>query len=205
MSVRVATDFRCAACWLAVEPTRALESKLGRSFTWLPFPAVASTRPRIDVSRADRSARHFELRSEYLANDLRRYAASRGLEVGETFRAIDVTAASLGLLWIGRKAPALAGEYVARLFEDIWSRGIEPDLALVGRRLGPASSGFHAFAGGPGPHELAATRDELAAAGLWDVPGWLTGGEVFLGRQHLPMVEWFATAEEEAAAAIRRR
>jgi hypothetical protein len=46
---------------------------------------------------------------------------------------------------------------------------------------------------------------QLASDGLWTVPGYLVGGEVFIGRQHLPMVEWIATEASEATAAIGRR
>jgi 2-hydroxychromene-2-carboxylate isomerase len=36
-------------------------------------------------------------------------------------------------------------------------------------------------------------RAELEAAAVWNVPAFLVGGELFIGRKHLPMVEWLAT------------
>jgi 2-hydroxychromene-2-carboxylate isomerase len=203
--VRVAIDFGCAASWLAVEPTRALERRLATTFEWLPFPTVVSTLPRVKVTGGDRSARHFMLRFQYIADDLRRYAASRGLEIDEVVRNVETEAASLGLLWIGRQRPDLAGDYVAQIFDRIWRENAAPDLAFVEHALGPTSSGFRAYADDAGPLDLDATRQALASEGLWNVPGYLAGGEIFIGRQHLPMVEWFATAEHEAAAAIGQR
>lgn len=213
MSVRVAIDFNCAASWLAVEPTRALESRLGTAFEWLPFPsaakppapAVASTQPRVEQTHTERSARHSMLRSQYLADEIRRYAAARGLEVGEIYRSKDTTLASLGLLWMGRQDPTDAGEYVSRIFDLLWREDAEANRDLVEAALGKAAPGFAQYAAGAGEVELAATREGLAEEGLWNVPGYLTGGEVFIGRQHLPIVEWFATSEEAAAASIRRR
>ena len=38
-----------------------------------------------------------------------------------------------------------------------------------------------------------ADEHELAALGVWNVPAFLSHGEVFIGRQHLPMIEWLAT------------
>jgi 2-hydroxychromene-2-carboxylate isomerase len=203
--VRLAIDFNCAASWLAVEPTRALEQRLGAAFDWLPFPTVASSAPRVKLTGGERSARHFMLRFQYVADELRRYAASRGMRIEETVRSVDTTTASFGLLWIGRRSPALAGEYAARVFDRIWRENAEPDLAFVERTLGAAAAGFRDYAAGPGPRDLDTTREQLASEGLWNVPGYLAGGEIFIGRQHLPMVEWIATAEQEATAAIGQK
>lgn len=203
--VRVAIDFNCAASFLAVEPTRALEGRLGVPFEWLAFPSVARTMPAVKVTGGERSARHFMHRFQYVADELRRYAASRGVEIGETLRSLDTTAASLGLIWIGRRSPSRAGEYAARIFDCIWRENAEPDLDLVRRTLGPAEPEFVEFARGAGGAELNAVRDELSSEGLWTVPGYLVGGEVFIGRQHLPMVEWLATSEDAALSAINRK
>jgi 2-hydroxychromene-2-carboxylate isomerase len=192
--VRVAIDFSCPASYLAVAPTRALESRLGVEFEWLPFPAVARTRPNVVVSDDDRGARHLRVRAEYLANDLRRYAASRGLDLGDVHRSTDATAASLGLLWLHRRIPADAGEYVARVFDRIWRENTEPDLDFVEKCLGSGARGFREYATGDGPRDLEATREQLSSEGVWNVPAYLVGGELFIGRQHLPVVEWLATA-----------
>ncbi len=195
--VRVAVDFNCAASCLAVAPTRALESRLGAAFEWLPFPAVASTRPRMAVSNGDRSARHLRMRAEYVASELRRYGASRGLEIDDAHRSTDVTAASLGLLWLRARSPAVAGEYVARVFDRIWRENVEADLDFVEKCLGPDAEGFRTYVTGDGPRELDASREQLSSEGVWNVPAYLAGGELFIGRQHLPMVEWIATTQPQ--------
>ncbi|HXC53298.1 MAG TPA: DsbA family protein [Candidatus Limnocylindrales bacterium] len=193
--VRVAIDFNCAASYLAVAPTRALESRLGAMFEWLPFPAVASTRPRMTVSNDDRSARHLRMRAEYVASELRRYAASRGLAIDDAHRSTDATAASLGLLWLRRRSRERAGEYVERVFDRIWRENAEADVDFVEKCLGPDADGFRAYVTGDGPRELDASREQLSSEGVWNVPAYLAGGELFIGRQHLPMVEWLATTQ----------
>jgi len=198
--VRVAIDFNCAASYLAVAPTRALESRLHDVFQWLPFPAVTRTRPRIAVSDDDRSLRHFRMRSEYVDNELRRYAASRGLDLGEVRRSTDITCASLGLFWLGRHHAAAAGEYATAVFDRIRRDNAEADLDFVVKRLGNAAPAFREYVADDGPRDLEATRQQLASEGVWNVPAYLVGGELFLGRQHLPMVERLAMENRELAS-----
>jgi 2-hydroxychromene-2-carboxylate isomerase len=192
--VRVAVDFNCPASYLAVAPTRALEARLDTSFEWLPFAPVAKSRPRVVLSSDDRGARHSRMRAEYVANDLRRYAASRGLDLGEGSRSGDTTAASLGLLWLGSNAPAFAGEYVMRVFDRIWREGNDAGQAFVESCPGFDAQAFRRYVAAEGPAQLEATRVQLAAEHVWNVPAYLVGGELFIGRQHLPMVERLAAS-----------
>jgi 2-hydroxychromene-2-carboxylate isomerase len=80
------------------------------------------------------------------------------------------------------------------VFELEWQRGA--DLAKAEtidgalREAGLAPADFRAFGAADGPSRLAALREELDGLGLYTVPAYLVGGEPFLGRQHLPMVEW---------------
>lgn len=192
--VRVAIDFKSPASYLAIAPARALESRLGRPFQWLPLDVPAL--PFHPKARdEDRGARHRRLRAEYLANDLRRYAASRGLELGDPYRKPDTTHAALGLVWLGRRAPALAGDFVTRAFDRIWRDNAPADLAFVEQSLGGEAAGFRAWAAGEGPKELAALREELGPVAMWSTPTFLVAGDAFIGRAHLPMVEWLATGK----------
>ncbi|HEY2775395.1 MAG TPA: DsbA family protein [Candidatus Binatia bacterium] len=190
MTVRVAIDFGCAASYLAIAPTRALQARLEVAFDWLPFPRVTTSRPRVAVPGGDRSARHFRMRSEYRANDLRRYAQSRGLDLGDADRSVDTATASLGLLWQRRFVPSDAGEYVARVFDRIWRENADPGLVFVEECLGASAAGFREYVKDEGPREAEAIREQLASEGVWNVPAYLVGGELFIGRQHLPAVEF---------------
>jgi 2-hydroxychromene-2-carboxylate isomerase len=55
-----------------------------------------------------------------------------------------------------------------------------------------------AYVADDGPHELESVHVELAGAGVWNAPAYLVGGELFIGRQHLPMVEWLARGRPDA-------
>jgi 2-hydroxychromene-2-carboxylate isomerase len=190
--IRVAIDFKSPAAYLAIASTRALEARLGRAFDWLPVSVPPLNRPKPPAAGEDRGARHRRIRAEYRANDLRRYAAARGLDLGDIYRETDTTAASLGLLWLCRQAPALAGDYVTRVLDRIWREHAEADLAFVEQSLAERANGFRVYAAGDGTGELESIRAKLAADGVFDTPAYLLAGDVFIGRQHLPMVEWLA-------------
>ncbi len=193
-SIAVCIDWKSPQAWLALEPTRALEARLGRAFDWRPFVVPALTPPAPARPDEDRGTRHRRLRAEYLARDLARYAAARGLTLGNPYRNPNIKLAALGLLWLRQRAPGRAGKYVARVFDLHWCRGADvADSAVIDAALGDDARGFRDYATGPGPDELAAHQRELVEAGVWSVPAYVVEGEVFLGRQHLPMVEWLAT------------
>jgi 2-hydroxychromene-2-carboxylate isomerase len=83
------------------------------------------------------------------------------------------------------------------MFELVFVRGGDPAAPRVVEQavaeLGGDAGAFREYAAREGRAELAELQRELAAAGLFSVPAYLTGGEVFLGRQHLPMLEWLLT------------
>jgi len=190
--IRVAIDFKSPTSYLAIAPSRALETRLGRTFDWLPVSVPALARPKPAAASEDRGARHRRIRAAYVANDLRRYAAARGLELGDVHREPDTTAASLGLLWLRRQASARVSDYVDRVFDRVWRENADADVGFVVEALAEEADGFRAYAAGDGPHELEAVRAGLADAGVWNTPAYLVADDLFIGRQHLPMVEWLA-------------
>jgi 2-hydroxychromene-2-carboxylate isomerase len=190
--ITVCIDFKSPQAYLAIAPTRALEAKLGIAFDWRPLivPALPKHEPS---ANEDRGARHKRMRAEYLARDLERYAAARGLRLSDPYRNPDTTAASLGLLWLRRKSPEAAAGYVERMFERLWQEDANiADPALVEAELGSLADGFARYAQGEGPEELSRSQRELLEAGAWNAPAYLAFGEVFIGRAHLPRLEWLA-------------
>jgi 2-hydroxychromene-2-carboxylate isomerase len=190
--IRVAIDFKSPTSYLAIAPSRALETRLGLAFDWLPVSVPALARPKSQAASEDRGVRHRRIRAAYVANDLRRYAAARGLELGDVYREPDTTAASLGLLWLRRQAPTRASEYVGRVFDRVWRANADADVGFIEETLAEEADGFRAYAAGDGPRELESVRAELADTGVWNTPAYLVAGDLFIGRQHLPMVEWLA-------------
>ena len=55
------------------------------------------------------------------------------------------------------------------------------------------------WAGDAGPAAAASLDAELRGFGLFQVPAYVVDGEVFYGRQHLPMIEWILNSRSGSA------
>ena len=190
----VCVDFKNPHAYLGVAPTRALEARLRLDADWLPLMLPPLAPPRPARADDDRGTRHRRIRAEYFAADLERYAASRGLTLGNIYRTPDCTAAALGLLWTRQAAAERVGRYVEAVFERLWVQdGDIEGVAVVDGILADMhipKSGFVTWAHRSGPEQLALLQAALQSAGLFNVPAYVVGDDVFYGRQHLPMVEW---------------
>jgi 2-hydroxychromene-2-carboxylate isomerase len=144
------------------------------------------------TSEDDRGARHRRFRADYLELDIVRYAADRGLALGGLHRRKDSTLAAIGLLWAQGQGPSLARSYVERVFQRYWQEGLdledERSIRALLTEIGAPVSGFEAFAEGDGRTDLARIQSELRARGVFEVPTYLLNDDIFLGRQHLPLV-----------------
>jgi 2-hydroxychromene-2-carboxylate isomerase len=198
--VTVCIDFKNPLALLAIGATRELEARLGTLFDWRPVDVPGLPAPRPIVPGSDRGTQRGSHRAAYLERDTLRYARAQGLELGDLYRAPDTALASQGLLWLRREAPERSGEYVARIFELLWQRGADVARAeVVEAALGGEPHAFRDFAAKEGSARLAENQRELLDAGVWGVlPAYLLHGEVFLGRQHLPMVEWLCSGKTGA-------
>ncbi|HTO71259.1 MAG TPA: DsbA family protein [Myxococcota bacterium] len=192
--IAVCVDFKSPHSYLAFEPTRALERRLGIDFAWWPLVLPALPRPKPASPGDDRGARHRRARAEYLARDIARYAEARGLALGDVHRDVDTTLPAQALLFLRQTASERAGAFCARVFELVWKENANPaDTSAIEAALGSASGGFRAYLERDAARELAENARALAEAGVWSVPAYLVDGDVFIGRQHLPMLEWLAT------------
>ena len=60
-----------------------------------------------------------------------------------------------------------------------------------------ASSGATVFDPGAMREELDSLRTSLEAEGVFNAPMYLVEGQTFQGREHLPMIRWLLSAEQE--------
>lgn len=192
----VCIDFGNPHAYLAVEPTLALAKRLGVKVDWLPFLVPPLTAPKPELPDDDRGARHRRIRARYFEGDLARYALAYGIDLGDIYRPRPSRSAHLALLWIRRAAPERTGAFVATQFEQIWRAGVVADadgvrdVTSLLEALAVSSDDFAAWASSSGDAELDTLQNQLGVAGVFGVPAYVLGGEVFLGRQHLPMIEW---------------
>jgi 2-hydroxychromene-2-carboxylate isomerase len=195
----VCIDFKNPKAYLALRPTFALEDELGIGLDWWPVPVSAMSRPLPEQPNEDRGARHRRIRALYYARDLRRYAGVYGLELGDLHRDPDVTIASVGMLWMKERAPQKLRAYLNVVFERYWQEHLRLDdinaIEAVLREVGADASRFPQYAVTEGRASFETAAAGLRAAGIFDVPAYVVEGEIFFGRQHLPMLRWLLTGK----------
>ena len=192
-------DFKNPKAYLALRPTFALEDELGVVFDWRSVPVSAMSPPQPEQPNEDRGTRHRRIRALYYERDLRRYGSAYGLESVDLYRNPDVALASIALLWVKQRAPATVRTYLNTVFERYWKQRLQLDdagaIEALLRELGVDASRFQEFARGEGRASYEATVAGLRGVGIFDVPAYVIEGEIYFGRQHLPMVRWLLTGK----------
>ncbi len=190
----VAIDFKSLQSHLAIEPTSTMADERGVAINWQPI-VITPSRARISSAPApteDRATRHRRIRADYLDHDAIRYAADRGLVIDHIDHSVDSTPAAIGLLWAQRYGTNKARAYVARMMQSYWSEHVRIDdtgaVAAVLTAGGIPMSGFEDFVRSEGRAELVRIETELRERGVFEVPTYLTDDDLFLGRQHLPLL-----------------
>jgi 2-hydroxychromene-2-carboxylate isomerase len=191
-SLAVLIDFKSPAAYLSVGPACALAKELGMVIDWRPLQ-VSAWRDHSGASGSnDRGARHRTLRADYTESEITRYAASRGLTLHGLHRQTDSSLAAIGLLWARRGPASQVHAYVQRVFERYWRDELDIEdegaLSAVLADTGLSAEGFSAFARGEGRAELERFQSELINAGAFEVPTYLLNDEMYVGRQHLPLI-----------------
>lgn len=195
----VCIDFKSPKAYLAKDPTRALEDELALDFDWQPLLVPPLTRPIPARTDDDRGTQHRRLRAEYHERDFRRYAAHAGLPMGDLYRTTDSAVAGIGLLWCNAQSRPIARRYTDAVFAGYWADQLDiADAAAIGtvlRRVGAETAGWDEYVTARGRALLADVQRDLKDAGVFDVPGYLIDGDVFLGRHHLPMIRWILSGK----------
>ena len=188
----VAIDFKSLPAYLAVAPTVALGDELGITLDWQPLVVTQSSARAAVASGDDRGSRHRRIRAAYLARDAARYAADRGLAIGKGDHGADSTLAALGLIWVKQQDAAHASAYVKRLFDAYWRDDVDIEdrrtIEALMKELGVSVAGFATFSEGGGRAELDRVQAQLRDRGVFEVPTYMANEDVFLGRQHLPLL-----------------
>ncbi len=190
--VSVAIDFKSPHAYLAVGPTCALAEELGLIIDWRPFPVAPLTEPILAYPGHDRGARHRRFRAQNVERDLMRYAADRGLAIRGLYRQTDSSLAAIGLLWTKGRSESLARTYVQLVFERYWREELDIQESEGIRRLlteiDVPTAGFDKFLSNEGRAQLERERLDLLKDGVFEVPTFKVDEELFVGRQHLPLI-----------------
>ena len=189
-------DLKSPYAYLAIEPTRRLARKCGIRLDWLPYtldiPSYLGS-AKVDetgqVIEQDRSPHQWR-RVRYSYMDVRRYANLRGLTIRGTVKIWNTRLASIALLWAREQGRSDA--YLDEVFPPFWRRGLDAEdvLVIAGKleEAGCNTEGFADWSAGEGGVLHDRIRSDAEAAGVFGVPWYVWGNEVFWGREALPLI-----------------
>lgn len=196
-------DIKSPYAFIAKDPTRRLADSLGCQVDWRPLtldiPSYLGS-ARLDgqgkVAEADRTPSQWR-NVRYAYHDARRYARLRGLTLRGTVKIWDTSLVHIGMLWMKRREHAPLARYLDIVYERFWKREFDAENAAAVAdavvEAGGDRSGFREFLEGPGRAEHDAMQAAIFDAGIFGVPSYVVGQEVFFGRENLPMVRWLLT------------
>ncbi len=189
-------DYKSPYAYLAQQATDALEAELGIAIERLPYtldvPSYLGD-ARLDERGHDvvgtRNAHQWR-RVRYAYMDCRREAARRGLVIRGPRKVFDSSVAHVGFLWAARAGRIRP--YHDRVFARFWTRALDiEDPAAIARELagsGVETAGFAAFLDGEGRALHDRIRAEAEAKGVFGVPSYLVGDELFWGNERIAQV-----------------
>jgi len=190
----VVLDVRQPLAHLALRPAIDFARELAIDVDWLPLAGEPLRAPSAPGPDDDRGMRHRRHRAEMVAREIAVYARAQGLVLREPYRSGPSHAAQLAWLWVREQAPGSLPLFLVELFRRYGSLELDPgapaDVIDVLRMLELYSRDFDAWAAAEGTREAERVSRALREAGVLQAPAYLLEGEVFLGRQHLPMIRW---------------
>jgi len=212
-ALAVYIDLKSPYAFIAIGPTRAMAARLGIEIDWRPFtldiPSYLGS-ARLDkrgrVVAQNRTAQQWT-GVRYAYRDARRYAALRNKALRGTEKIWDSSFAGIAMLWAKRHGCFDA--FVDEAYPPFWRRELDiEDVSVLETTLGRAgvdTAGFRDFVAGPGRAEHDALNAAAFDAGVFGVPTYLVGDELWFGREHLPRVEWLLGGQEGPAPDVANR
>ena len=193
-SVIAYTDYKSPYAYLAKDPTYDLADEFGVTVEWRPF--ILDIPAAFGGVDARTSAQWRKVK--YLYQDVRRFANKRGLRVLGPQKVFNSAIAAIGMLYAQRAGCFRA--YNDTVFERFFLRDLDiekPDLIKdVLAQAGADPSGFDEFLAGEGQSNLDRIQDEAINHGVFGVPSFLVGDELFWGHDRF---EWVKERLSEAA------
>jgi len=196
-SITVYSDYKSPYAYLAVAAADGLARDYGAEIVWRPYildiPSFLGA-ARIEADGAvvteNRNAHQWR-RVRYSYMDVRRYAGREGLTIRGPRRIFDSRIAGAGMLY----AQAHGGfrPYHDLVFERFFKRELDIEdpaaIKAVLAEAGADTAEWDVYAAGEGPTEVKRIQAEAEEQDVFGVPTFVLDGEIFWGREHLPMIE----------------
>ena len=205
-------DFKSPYAYLAVEPTRELERELGVQFDWRPFvldiPSYLGSARLGKTGNVVEQNRSNEQWSgvKYAYYDCRRYANLLNLTIRGTEKIWDTNLVATAMLWIKNYDYDTQQKFIDLVFQPFWKRELDVENSAVIQHLldqvGANGTAFSEWAHAEGAAMNAQLQTSAFAAGIFGVPTYVVGTELYFGREHLPRIRWQLTGQPGSAPDI---
>ena len=143
-----------------------------------------------------------------IAREIAVYAEAQGLVIEAPYRDGPSAAFETAWLWLRATAPEALEAVLEEGFRRYWACELEADepeaIDTLLAHCGLDAAAFHGWAAREGTRAAAEVARRLAEAGVFQTPAYLLGDEVFIGRQHLPIIRWRLDGERGPGPILAR-
>jgi len=199
----VYSDYKSPYAYLAKDLVYALAEDCSVTLDWKPYIldipqylGSATVDAAGTVLEENRNAHQWR-RVRYSYMDCRRQARKSGLIIRGTRKIWDSSLAAAGMLFAQRTSPAAFRLFHDAVFERFWRRDLDiesvPAIATILHEAGADASHFPDWAD-TGRAEVAQIAREAEDQGVFGVPSFILGGELFWGREHLDDIRAMLTS-----------
>ncbi|MDA8738297.1 DsbA family protein [Luminiphilus sp.] len=205
-------DVKSPYAFVSVKPTLALEQELGLQFDWRPYtldiPSYLGSARKEKGKVVESSGRSPKIWNaiRYAYMDARRYAELQGYTLKGTDKIWDSSLANMGILFVNLHFRDRIPDYLEAVFPPFWRRELDiEDINVIKdclKTAGVDSSDFQTFVSRAGKQMHDHILDHRFEAGIYGVPTYVLGNDVFFGREHLPYIRWVLSGKQGQAPDI---
>jgi 2-hydroxychromene-2-carboxylate isomerase len=208
-------DLKSPYAYIAIDPTRAMAAALGVKIDWRPFTldipsylGSAKLDEKGKVASENRTQQQWT-GVRYAYRDARRYASLTGKTVRGTVKIWDSSLAGIAMLWAKQQGGELFDRFVDLAYQRFWKRDLDIESIEVLESLlvetGVQVEGFADYVVGAGRREHDELNNAAFDSGVYGVPTFLVGDEMWFGREHLPRVAWLLGGQVGQAPDVANR
>ncbi len=188
-------DFLSPYGYLGSIEVERMAARLGRQVEWRPVLLGVTVLKVMGLKALPDTP----LKKDYVAHDLERCARLMRIPFNRPDAPMQPLAAMRAYTWLAGQDAALAKRFGQAVYRTHWAEATDMSsplaVAKVAAALGvdPAAL-LEAIGSAPVKQTLHQAVEAAIAAGVFGVPSFVVGGEMFWGADRLPMVErWIET------------
>jgi len=193
--------------WLMLAPLKDLYQGVNVDVTWKPMlgslgnVAGSNIKPGADDPLESYKARRADARHKAAQRENERMCERLGIKPAQGERNINPLYLSLGMSWLTSEGAQLQQylNYVETAFLKTFGDGADvesrPGLKVVLEEARFPIAGLDHFLENEAP-DLEAAQEEIMNSGVFNAPAFVVDGEIFHGREHLPLIQWMLKGKQ---------